>query len=319
MMPHQDLRSFYAAVMRGYRRWAWPLLAIAVALAVASVYYTVTNLSIRTSRNDLVASNQSLIQQTEKMDRAFGGRDGLVVVVENGNPSGPSSLPMSWPPSCAAIRTTSPNFSITLTRRDSNARPCSIWNARILSNSKTISWDSKTCWRGWRPTPSLTTFYRLVNEQIAQAMIGQLFTGFLAEKDKPELPDVSLLNATLKAAAPPAWKGASPTYPLLPAFFPKELSDLSEEGYFFTEDDKFLLFLVTPKAGRLRLPQPGPGSAAASGGPGESPVSRPQGGGDRPRRPGSRRNEQFPERHHPGHLAVPGGPDGAADPVSPRA
>ena len=71
--------------MRGYRRCAWPLLAVAVVLAVASVYYTVTNLTIRTSRNDLVASNQRLIQQSEKMDRAFGGRDGMVVV-ENGHP-----------------------------------------------------------------------------------------------------------------------------------------------------------------------------------------------------------------------------------------
>ena len=72
--------------MRGFRLCAWPLLAVAVALAVASVYYTVTNLTIRTSRNDLVASNQRLIQQSEKMDRAFGGRDGMVVVVENGHP-----------------------------------------------------------------------------------------------------------------------------------------------------------------------------------------------------------------------------------------
>ena len=72
--------------MRGFRLCAWPLLAVAVVLAVASVYYTVTHLTIRTSRNDLVASNQRLIQQTEKMDRAFGGRDGMVVVVENGHP-----------------------------------------------------------------------------------------------------------------------------------------------------------------------------------------------------------------------------------------
>ena len=55
-------------------------------LAVASVYYTVTHLTIRTSRNDLVASDQHLIRQTEVMDRAFGGRDGMVVVAENGHP-----------------------------------------------------------------------------------------------------------------------------------------------------------------------------------------------------------------------------------------
>ena len=31
------------------------------------------------------------------------------------------------------------------------------------------------------------------------------------------------------------------------SFFPKELNDLEGAGYFFTENDKFLLFLVTPK------------------------------------------------------------------------
>jgi predicted RND superfamily exporter protein len=56
-----------------------------VVLANVGLLYR-THLAIRTSRNDLVASNQQLIQQTEKMDRAFGGRDGMVVVVENGHP-----------------------------------------------------------------------------------------------------------------------------------------------------------------------------------------------------------------------------------------
>ena len=38
-----------------------------------------------------------------------------------------------------------------------------------------------------------------MNEQIARAMIGHLFTGFLDEKKEEEaLPDVTLLNATLK-------------------------------------------------------------------------------------------------------------------------
>ena len=51
---------------------------------------------------------------------------------------------------------------------------------------------------GLAADPRLTTFYRLVNDRIARAMIGELFTGFLADKDKPELPDLSLLNASLR-------------------------------------------------------------------------------------------------------------------------
>ena len=37
---------------------------------------------------------------------------------------------------------------------------------------------------GLAADPRLTTFYRLVNDQIARAMIGEVFTGFLADKEK---------------------------------------------------------------------------------------------------------------------------------------
>ena len=59
MPHHQNLKSSCVSLMRGFRLCAWPLLAVALVLAVVSVYYTVTHLTIRTSRNDLVASNQT--------------------------------------------------------------------------------------------------------------------------------------------------------------------------------------------------------------------------------------------------------------------
>ncbi len=99
---------------------------------------------------------------------------------------------------------------------------------------------------GLAADPSLTTFYRLVNDRIARAMIGELFTGFLADKAKPELPDLSLLNASLRGLSA-SLEGHQPQDSLFSSFFPKELSDLEGSGYFFTENDKFLLFLVTPK------------------------------------------------------------------------
>jgi len=232
--------------MRGYRRCAWPLLAVAVVLAVASVYYTVTNLAIRTSRNDLVASNQRLIQQSEKMDRAFGGRDGMVVVVENGHPKRAIKFAEDL---AAELRRYPDHFPELFYHIDPERfkRAALLYlDPQDLDTIKDSLLKQEDLLSGLAANPSLTTFYRLVNDRIARAMIGELFTGFLASKDKMELPDLSLLNASLRGLSA-SLEGHQSQESLFSSFFPKEFNDLEGTGYFFTENDKFLLFLVTPK------------------------------------------------------------------------
>ena len=84
--PKDDLNRGCLTWVRGIRVLSWPIIAISVLAAVASVYYTFTHLKIDTSRNALVASSKHLVKLSQNMDQAFGGRDGLVVVVENGHP-----------------------------------------------------------------------------------------------------------------------------------------------------------------------------------------------------------------------------------------
>jgi hopanoid biosynthesis associated RND transporter like protein HpnN len=232
--------------MRGYRRCAWPLLAVAVALAVASVYYTATHLTVRTTRNDLVASNQRLIQESEKMDRAFGGRDGMVVVVENGHPKRAIKFANDL---AAELRRYPDHFPELFYHIDPERfkRSALLYlEPQDLDKIKNSLLKQGDLLSGLAADPGLTTFYRLVNDRITRSMIGELFTGFLADKDKPELPDLSLLNASLRGLSA-SLEGHQPQDSLFSSFFPKELGDLEGTGYFFTENDKFLLFLVTPK------------------------------------------------------------------------
>ena len=232
--------------MRGFRLCAWPLLAVAVVLAVASVYYTVTHLTIRTSRNDLVASNQRLIQQTEIMDRAFGGRDGMVVVVENGHPKRAIKFANDL---AAELRRYPDHFPELFYHVDPESfkRSALLYlEPQDLDKIKNSLLKEQDLLSGLTADPRLTTFYRLVNDRIARAMIGEIFTGFLADKGKPEVPDLSLLNASLRGLSA-SLEGQQPQDSLFTSFFPKEFSDLEGSGYFFTENDKFLLFLVTPK------------------------------------------------------------------------
>lgn len=215
-------------------------------LAGLAVYYTFHSLTIRTSRNDLVASDRRLLQLTSQMDRAFGGRDGLVVVVENGHPEVTTKFADAL---AAELRRYPDRFPELFYRLDPES--FTRWALLYLDTNDLIKLKDnlvgqKNLLSGLAADPGLMTFYRLVNEQMTRAMIGNLFTGFLAEEKGQGLPDLSLLNASLKELRL-SLEGNHPYVSPLKALFPKELSDFSQEGYFFTENDKFLMFLVTPQ------------------------------------------------------------------------
>jgi hopanoid biosynthesis associated RND transporter like protein HpnN len=94
--------------------------------------------------------------------------------------------------------------------------------------------------------PNLTGYFQAINAEITRAMIGHLFTEFLDEKKTEEkLPDLTFLNATLRQLHRQL-AGDRPYVSPLKSFFPGELADLSQQGYLFTENDKYLLFLITP-------------------------------------------------------------------------
>lgn len=249
-MPENKSEQCRNAAIRGLSvPWfRWGIILLALALGGASVYYTLARLTISTSRKDLVASNQRLILLSDKLSRAFGERDGLVVVVENANRSQSVRFAEAL---AAELRRFPDRFTDLFYRLNpDNFKPWALLypeTADLLKLEGNLS-GQKSLLTGLAAQPRLTTFYGLVNGQIARAMIGQIFTGFLEEGEKQALPDVSLLNATLRQLKL-GLEGNNPYRSPLEAFFPGGISDLSDEGYFFTENDRFLMFLVTPGPG----------------------------------------------------------------------
>jgi hopanoid biosynthesis associated RND transporter like protein HpnN len=239
-----------AAVMRrlGVPWFRWALIVVALLLAGVSVYYTLGHLTINTSRNDLVAGNQRLLKLSDRIDQDFGGRDGLVVVVQNGA----KSISIKFAQTLAAELRRYPEQFPDLFYR---LNPDSFKSWALLYPDTADLLKLKKNLLGQRDfltklaaAPRLTTFYELINGQMARAMIGQVFTGFLAEGQKEGLLDVSLLNASLRQLHR-GLEGGQPYASPFQTFFSGGVGDLSEEGYFFTENDKFLLFLVTPRPG----------------------------------------------------------------------
>lgn len=233
--------------MQALRYCAWPIIVISVLVAVASVYYTYSHLKIDTGRDALVASDKHLIKISNGMSRDFGGRDGLVVVAENGHPGRTVKFADSL---AAELRHYPDRFPDLFYRLDPETlKPWALLylDYQGLLKIKNNLVDQRGLLDRLAADPRLVTFYRGINDQMAQSMVGHLFTGYLDEKQPDKaLPDVTLLNASLKQLLF-SLEGAKTSASPFEAFFPQELADMSQQGYFFTDNDKFLLFLVTPQ------------------------------------------------------------------------
>ncbi|HZE20916.1 MAG TPA: MMPL family transporter, partial [Desulfobaccales bacterium] len=216
-------------------------------ICAASVFYTINDLKIRTSTKYLISSNLRLIKLTDKMDKYFGGHDGLAVVVKNVN----KSRSIAFANALAAELHKYPDHFIELFYR-LNPDTFKPWALFYLGQDdlKKLKKDiagQKNLLAGLARKPRLVTFYSLIDHQITAATIQNLFTGFLQVTPKEALPDVTLLNASLKQLMQ-SLEGQPYVSPFN-AYFPKALSNTSQEGYFFTANDKFLLFMVTQKPG----------------------------------------------------------------------
>jgi uncharacterized protein len=100
---------------------------------------------------------------------------------------------------------------------------------------------------GLAAEPSLNQFFEKVNREFTGSLLGELFVGFLEEdQDRQKVPDLTLLLATLRQLKQSLAGNQAFTSPLA-GFFPEGMADLDQEGYFLTENDKYLLFLVTPR------------------------------------------------------------------------
>jgi hopanoid biosynthesis associated RND transporter like protein HpnN len=240
-----NLKRSWLSLMREFKLFAWVITAVAVILAVASVYYTYTHLAIRTSRNDLVASDQRLIKESAKIDKSFGGRDGMVVVVEAEKPSQAIKFAEDL---ATELRRYPQSFTDLFyhINPESFKRSALLYpDVKDLNKIKDSLLGQQNLLAKLAANPRLLTFYQSVNDQMARMMIGEVFTGFLGEEEKKELPDVTLLNESLRGLSN-VLEGKKPEASLFSGFLPKEFAALDEAGYFLTENNKFLMFLVTP-------------------------------------------------------------------------
>ncbi len=233
------------ALYQWLRRLAWPIIIFSILTAALSVFYTVRHLTMRTSRSELVAGDQRLIKLSEEIDKEFGSRDNFVVVVENGQPGRATAFAEALARELRQYPKQIPEIFYRVDPKNLKQWALLYLDTAELGLLRTNLLERRREFTALAAEPRLAGFFQVVNEEITRTMIGELFTGYLEDKpDREKLPDLSLLNATLKQLYLQLQDGVPYQSPLK-AILPGELSDLSQEGYFFTDNNKYLLFLVT--------------------------------------------------------------------------
>jgi hypothetical protein len=228
-------------------RSAWLVILFSLLMTALSVYYALNHLSMRTSRGDLVGTDLRIMQLSEAMDRQFGSRDNLAVVVENSDPKHCIQFVEAL---AAELGRYPQNFREVFYRVDPDK--FKHWALLYLGQKQLVELKGQFSehqreLRALAADPRLNRFFQVINEELTRAMLGQLFTGFLQEgQEKEKIPDLGLLQVMLKQLEISLAGGDASDSPL-ESIIPGEMTDLSQAGYFLTENDKYLLLLVTTR------------------------------------------------------------------------
>ncbi|MDD5642414.1 MAG: MMPL family transporter, partial [Syntrophales bacterium] len=236
-----------SSLVRTLFRGAWPVIVFSLLMTVLSVYYAFNHLSMRTSRNDLVGTDLRIMRLSEELDRQFGSRDNLAVVVENTDPKHCIQFVEAL---AAELRHYPQQFREIFYRVDPDK--FKHWALLYLEPQQLLELKDKISehqkeLRALSADPRINRFFQVVNEELTRTMVGHLFTGFLQEEQKKEkVPDLGLLQATLKQLEISLTGGGTYISPLK-SLIPGGVTDLAQEGYFFTDNDKYQLLLLTTR------------------------------------------------------------------------
>ncbi len=222
----------------------------ALALAVLSVLYTVGNLQFKTDRGDLVSAASYQQRLTKERFREFGDRDGFVVVIENRDRAESIAFLTAL---ARRLQGETRSFDDVFYRVDPKAfanRALLYLDPQDLATLREKLLEHRAFVEGLATSPDLATFFRLVNQRITSGLVGELFTGFLeGGKDKKVEAgpvDLGFLTATLHQVN--AWLDGGRTYTSpWDAFFTNKRWKASPDGYLWTEKERFLLLMVTPR------------------------------------------------------------------------
>ncbi len=232
---------------------SWPRLVLGVAFvtAIGSVALTASKLEMLTDQLELISENHPFIALSDRLDDFNKhSKRTLHVVIEAASPPRAISFVKEL---ASRIEKDRDHFESIFYRVD--PEPFKAWQLLYLDKPDIVALQEKIESHAdligkIAEEPELLSFLRLLNQQMASRMVGELFTGFLKEdeaKESSQEPfDLSFLIDTLEGLSSylnGAPRFQSPWSSLLTG----SSWDPELEGYFWESHKRYLIAFVTPR------------------------------------------------------------------------
>lgn len=220
-------------------------LLISLVLSAVSIIYTVNHLGIQTGQKDLISPQERLIQLAKQASQ-FEQLDSFIIVIDGKN----------QPRSLQFLRTLAPllekdkaNFKQVFYRI--NPDLIKQW-ALLYLDKKEISdivqnlRDNRAFLHDIAKEPTLVNFFNQINREMSTTIVGELFTGFLKEpSEKKQTLDLEFLIRVLSEMRRYLAEDQLFMSPWNSLIATKSM-DITQEGYFWTKDKRYLLVFITP-------------------------------------------------------------------------
>jgi len=229
------------------------VLVVAFALAIASIALTVTKLEMLTDQISLISKDHPLVKLSKMLDPfRLGGNSSLAVVVQAPTPEDAVTFINDL---SSRIRQDKEHFEDIIVRVDPDAFKS--WQLLYLDKKDLLDLEDSVnrhygFIQGFAKQPEPLGFLKLINNEMASRMVGELFTGFLDEKEPEksggkEPLDLSSLIVTLEGMK--SYLDGEPVFKSpWSSFFHSKGQDQDLAGYFWEADKRFLVAVVVPRA-----------------------------------------------------------------------
>jgi hypothetical protein len=248
--------NFLLRLVQTLAAWVLPrpllILGLAFALALASLTVTISRIDFQTDQLELISPNHPLIATADKLQAFnFGGKTNFTIVVHGPTPERAVAFLNSL---AARVEKDEAHFQEFFYRVDPNL--VKRWAFLYLDKEDLYRLrddigEYQNLIQGLAERPDLLSFLKLINQEMASRMVGELFTGFLdegsAKKKSNNKEPMNLLPLIDTLEGLLSYVHGAPRYQSpWGTLFKNTGWDLDLEGYFWEGDKRYLLAFILP-------------------------------------------------------------------------
>ncbi|MHC1742271.1 MAG: MMPL family transporter [Syntrophobacteraceae bacterium] len=237
-----------------------PRLVLCVVLisCVLSLYTTATRLHIVTDQLELISANHPLIALSDRLDIFKSNRSSFTVIVDSSDPDRSIAFATML---TERLQREPAHFREVISHIDPDA--LKQWSLLYLDKQdirqlgETLKYHASLL-KSLATNQDLLNFLKLVNQEMASKVVGELFTGFLdepaaakTEKTREETFDLSFLKTILHDLLKHLNGSTQFTSPW-PSLLQTGSGELEREGYFWEGKQRYLMVFVYPQESAKR-------------------------------------------------------------------